>query len=102
MAIISIKDPVRRIAYLHLVAVAVCAAFSLAAWGVLVNREVSQFYVDYCAILILPSLLALYVMPLWMLFLVGTARVSGGNAVMGIVVETILTLAHIYSVLPLI
>jgi hypothetical protein len=90
----------RAAIYVHLVAVAVCAAFSLGDSGNLVNRAVSHAFRDYGELLIWPALLAWFACPLVVIFASAGRSVSTRSRTYGILAEFLLCIAQWWMLLP--
>src|SRR5258708_18931038 len=91
---------VRWVAYSHLAAVIVCASFSLADTGLLVNSSVSRIFYDKAGILLLPSVLAWFVCPAVLVVSFSRGLVSARAGSIGVAAEILLFIAQMYALLP--
>ncbi|HEY2251600.1 MAG TPA: hypothetical protein VGH74_11090, partial [Planctomycetaceae bacterium] len=84
----------------HAAAVAVCASFSLADRGLLVNHSVSRIFYNNFKILLLPALLAWLLCPVVVVVSLARGHISTRSDIIGLIPEVLLCLAQMYSLLP--
>ena len=90
----------RWVVFLHVIAVMCCAGMSLASKGMLINREVADFYLYYGPILLVPALMAWFVCPVIVLLLLARKGTSGSTRLFAILAEGMLCVGQLLVLLP--
>lgn len=91
---------VRIAVWSHLVAVAICLAVTLADRGLLFNANVSKMFTDYCAALMLPSLLAWFICPIMVLTELSKSSIPISTRAFSVMAEVALCVAQGCVLLP--
>lgn len=96
----SSRSRLRWVVFLHAVAVICFAGMTLASKGMLINRDFSEFYLYYGAILLIPALMSWFVCPVVVLLLVARSGTSPSTRVFAVLAEALLWMTQTLVLLP--
>lgn len=91
---------IRWLIFLHLIAVGICLALTLADRGLLVSKDISRFFFHYCYVLFPLSAIAWWVCPIMMAITLARPGVARDIRIRSVIAETILCVAQVYVLLP--